>query len=61
MPKLLGNQYKVSPMASPKRRRGGVVLPCNYVISHSDINTQFNKLGLLLENMPEGSAMELSI
>ena len=49
------------PWPAPKEEGGGVVLPCNYVIRHSDIKTQYSKLGLLLKNTPEGSAMELSI
>ncbi|KAH3748305.1 hypothetical protein DPMN_182743 [Dreissena polymorpha] len=32
---------------------------CNYIITHSDIEAQYNKLSELLKSIPEGTAMEL--
>ncbi|KAH3713528.1 hypothetical protein DPMN_073320 [Dreissena polymorpha] len=49
------------PWPAPNEEGRGVVLPCNYVINHSDIKATFSKLCLFLEKSPEGSAMDLSI
>ena len=47
------------PWPALKEEGGGVVLPCNYIITHSDIEAQYNKLSELLKSIPEGTAMEL--
>ena len=49
------------PWPAPNEEGGGVVLPCNNLINHSDIKGSFSKLCLLLEKSTEGSAMDLSI
>ena len=48
-----------SPWPEKDEEGGGIVLPCNYIITHPDIQSQFNKLSELLSKIPEGSAMEL--
>ena len=58
---VTGRPVPSFPLWPAPTEGGGVVLPCNYVIRHSDIKTQYSKLGLLLKNTPEGSAMEMSI
>ena len=48
-----------SPWPEKDEEGGGIVLPCNYIITHPDTRSQFNKLSELLSKIPEGSAMEL--
>ena len=48
-----------SPWPEKDEEGGGIVLPCNYIITHPDIQSQFNKLSELLSKIPEGSATEL--
>ena len=37
-----------SPWPEKDEEGGGIVLPCNYIITHPDIQSQFNKLSELL-------------
>lgn len=50
-----------SPWPAQQEEGGGVVIPCNYIISHHDIKTHIKKLKDALNNIPEGSAMELIV
>ncbi|KAH3752226.1 hypothetical protein DPMN_186841 [Dreissena polymorpha] len=42
-----------------KEEGRGVALQCNYIITHSDIEAQYNKLLELLKSISDGTAMEL--
>ncbi|XP_060599394.1 uncharacterized protein LOC132752999 [Ruditapes philippinarum] len=48
------------PWPAPSSEGGGVVLPCNYIIFHPDIESNFQKLSVMLDKIPEGPAMTLN-
>lgn len=48
-----------SPWPSPSEEGGGVVIPCNYIVTHPNISVLHSKLTELLATIPEGSAMEI--
>ena len=49
------------PWPAPKDEGGGVVIPANYLIIDSNVQTLFNKIMDLFDNIVEGSAMKLLI
>ena len=48
-----------APWPEPQSEGGGVVLPCNYIISKTNITVLHDKLFNLLKGLKEGSCMEL--
>lgn len=48
-----------SPCPEQHGEGGGIVLPCNYIITHSEITSQYNRLSELLKTIPVGSSMKL--
>ena len=49
------------PWPAPQEEGGGVVIPANYVIVYSDVQTLFNKVLDLFDNIAEGSSMKILI
>ena len=49
------------PWPAPSEEGGGVVLPCNYIIRHPEIEQQFSNLSQFLKSIPEGVSMSLNL
>ena len=59
MQKSQGSLYQVLLHGLSQMKWRGVVLPCYYIISHVNVDVQYEKLSNILKKIKEGTIMKL--